>query len=109
VPRVANQRSTFIKYAMRDAWDFALASVAVAFVNDGGRARDCRIVLGGVAPTPWRRHAAEQEIEGKALTSANIESAARAAVAGAEPLAHNEYKIGLVRKLVRTALTELAA
>jgi xanthine dehydrogenase YagS FAD-binding subunit len=108
-PRVAQQRSVFIKYAMRNAWDFALASVAVALVSEGGRARDCRIVLGGVAPTPWRSRAAEQEIEGKALSEANIESAARTAVAAAEPLAHNEYKIGLVRKLVRTALMELAS
>ena len=37
-----------------------------------------------------------------------VESAAQAAVAVARPLAHNEYKVALVTKLVRAALTELA-
>jgi xanthine dehydrogenase YagS FAD-binding subunit len=109
VPKRANQRSTFIKYAMRSSWDFALASVAVAFIADGNTCRDARIVLGGVAPVPWRSATAEREIEGKPLSPANIESAARAAIAGADPLAHNDYKLGLVKKLVRTALTELAS
>jgi xanthine dehydrogenase YagS FAD-binding subunit len=109
IPRRANQRSTFIKYAMRQSWDFALASVAVAFKTEAGRCRDCRIVLGGIAPTPWRSFTAEQEVEGRPLIAANIESAAHAATTGAKPLKHNEYKLGLVKKLVRTALTELSA
>ncbi len=109
IPRPANQRSTFIKYAMRQSWDFALASVAIVFRAEAGRCRDCRIVLGGIAPTPWRSFTAEQEIEGKPLVTINIESAARAAIASANPLKHNEYKLGLVKKLVRTALMELSA
>lgn len=109
VPIVANQRSTFLKYAMRGSWDFALASVAVAYTADAGKVRDVRIVLGAVAPVPWRSREAEQELEGKALTDSNVESAARAATAGAQPLEHNRYKVALVRKLVRTALKELSA
>lgn len=109
VPLRQGQRSTFIKYAMRNAWDFALASVAVALRMENGAARDVRIVLGGVAPTPWRSAAAEREVEGKPLTATNIEAAARAATEGARPLQHNEYKVALVRKLVREALTELTA
>ena len=109
VPRRTNQRSTFLKYAMRQSWDFALASVAAVLTVDAGRCRDCRIVLGGIAPTPWRSFTAEQEIEGKPLVATNIEGAARAAIAGAKPLKYNEYKLGLVKKLVRSALTELSA
>ena len=109
VPLETNQRSTFLKYAMRNSWDFALASVAVAFTADAGKVRDVRVVLGGVAPIPWRSEAAERELEGKPLTDANIESTAQAATQGAQPLQHNRYKIALVRKLVRTALKELAS
>lgn len=108
IPLRAGTRSTFIKYAMRQSWDFALASVAAALRIDGGVAREVRIVLGGVAPIPWRSADAEQALEGKALDRMTIESAARAAVAAARPLAHNEYKVALVTKLVRAALTELA-
>ena len=107
VPVRAGTRSTFIKYAMRNAWDFAIASVAAAVRIDSGAARDVRIVLGGVAPTPWRSDAAEQEVEGRPLDQTTIEAAARASIADAHPLAHNEYKIALVKKLVREALTEL--
>jgi xanthine dehydrogenase YagS FAD-binding subunit len=108
VPVRAGTRSTFIKYAMRNAWDFAIASVGAALRVEGGIVRNVRIVLGGVAPVPWRSLAAEQEIQGKQLDATTIESAARAAITGADPLAHNEYKIPLVKKLVRSALTELA-
>jgi xanthine dehydrogenase YagS FAD-binding subunit len=108
VPVRTGVRSTFIKYAMRHSWDFAIASVAVAVRMDAGLARDVRIVLGGVAPIPWRNGDAEREAEGKRLDQTTIESAARAAIAGAQPLAGNEYKVPLVKKLVRSALTELA-
>jgi hypothetical protein len=43
------------------------------------------------------------------VTDAVIHKAARAAVRGAEPLAMNEYKVGLVQKLVTEALQELRA
>lgn len=108
IPFRANQRSTFVKYAMRQSWDLALAIVAVVFTPDEDRCRDCRIVLGGVAPTPWRSFSAEIEIEGKPLVAAYIDKAARAAIADAHPLKHNEYKLGLVKKLVRTALAEFS-
>lgn len=84
-----------IKYAMRQSWDFALASAAVVLTSEAGRCRNCRIVLGGVAPTPWRSFLAEREVEGKLLVTTNIEGAAAAAVADAKPLKHQEYKLGL--------------
>jgi xanthine dehydrogenase YagS FAD-binding subunit len=104
----AQRRSTFIKYAQRNAWDFAIASVAVALDREGDQARNVRIVLGAVAPIPWRSFATERAIEGRQLTADSIETASRAATEGAEALAWNEYKIPLVRKLVRAALTELS-
>ena len=108
VPVRADTRSTFIKYAMRNSWDFALASVGAALRLDGGVVRDARLVLGGVAPVPWRSLLAEQTVEADRLTPQTIEAAAQAAIAEARPLAHNEYKVALVKKLVRTALMELA-
>ncbi len=80
IPLRANQRSTFIKYAVRNSWHFAIASVAVALEREGDGARNVRIVLGAVAPVPWRSFPAEAAIEGKALTSINMEDAAYAAV-----------------------------
>ena len=108
VPARKGRRSAFIKYAQRAAWDFAIASVAVALTMEGGLAREVRIVLGGVAPIPWRSTAAEEMVESRAITPASIEAAARAAITGALPLDGNEYKVPLVRKLVREALSQVA-
>ncbi|HEU0196481.1 MAG TPA: FAD binding domain-containing protein, partial [Nevskiaceae bacterium] len=108
-PVVAGRRSHFIKETVRNAWDFARGSVAVALTLKGGRAHDVRIVLGAVAAIPWRSTAAERIVEGAVLNDATIEKAVEASVAGAEPLKYNGYKIGITRKLVRQALTEIVA
>jgi xanthine dehydrogenase YagS FAD-binding subunit len=100
--------SVFIKYAMRNSFDFALASVAVFLDRDGRRANRCRIALGGVAATPYRPRDAERVVAGNILTDDVIRQAGRAAVNGAEPLALNAYKVALVEKLVIEALQELS-
>jgi xanthine dehydrogenase YagS FAD-binding subunit len=104
-----DQRSRFIKEAVRNAWDFARASVAVSLELRGGRAHNVRIVLGGVAAVPWRNEPAERVVEGSRVDTATIEKAVTVAVEGAAPLKYNEYKVGLTRKLVRQALTEIMA
>jgi xanthine dehydrogenase YagS FAD-binding subunit len=101
--------SVFIKYAMRNSFDFALASIAVFLDRDGRRVSRCRIALGAVAATPYRPRDAERVVAGNLLTDAVIHEAARAAVHGAEPLALNAYKVELVQKLVADALQELSA
>jgi xanthine dehydrogenase YagS FAD-binding subunit len=108
IPLKAARRSTFIKAARRGAGDFALASVAVALVLRNGIASDCRLVLGGVAPIPWRSTSAEDHLDGQALTKKVIDAAAVAAVSGARALTGNEYKVPLVKKLVVQALETLA-
>ncbi len=100
-------RSAFRKAAMRESWDFALASAAVYVEMEGEVCREARVVLGAVAPVPWRAPEAENALRGGKLKD-RLEDAARAAVAGAEPLPHNGYKIGLVKGLVREALQEIA-
>jgi xanthine dehydrogenase YagS FAD-binding subunit len=100
-------RSAFRKAAMRESWDFALASAAVYVEMEGEVCREARVVLGAVAPVPWRAREAENALRRGKLKD-RLEDAARAAVAGAEPLPHNGYKIGLVKGLVREALQEIA-
>jgi xanthine dehydrogenase YagS FAD-binding subunit len=101
--------SVFIKFAMRNSFDFALASVCVFLDRDGRRVHRCRIALGGVAATPYRPLHAEQVVAGNLLTDEVIHEAGRAAVRGAKPLELNAYKVALVEKLVIEALQELSA
>ena len=110
VPKPAmSTRSTYLKFREKQSLDFAISSVAAVLRMDGNTVRDARIILGGVAPTPWRVQAAEAQLRGQQLTSQRIDEAAEAAVAGAEPLSENRYKITLTRNLVRRALTTLSA
>ncbi len=102
--QLENRRSTYLKAMDRKVWSFALVGVAaVAEVSDG-RVDDVRIVLGGVAPIPWRVEAAEALLRGETITDERLDQAAEAAVANAQPLQNNGYKVPLARQLVRRAL-----
>src|SRR5205823_1310609 len=66
-PLPAGSRSTYLKAMDRKVWAFALVSVAAVLrVRKGGRRIErARLVLGGVAPVPWRATGAEQELVGE--------------------------------------------
>jgi xanthine dehydrogenase YagS FAD-binding subunit len=101
-------RGTYLKAMDRAAWAFALASAAAQLVVRAGRVERARLVLGGVAPVPWRVREAETLLEGQTLTPELAARAAERAVADAAPLAHNAYKVPLARELARRALLEAA-
>jgi xanthine dehydrogenase YagS FAD-binding subunit len=102
-------RSTYLKFKERESLDFALASAAVAVQIVNGTVRDARIVLGGVAPIPWRVPAAEKFVTGKTLAPDVLAETAKIALAEAKPLEKNAYKVPLAQTLVRRALAKAAA
>jgi xanthine dehydrogenase YagS FAD-binding subunit len=104
----AGTRSTYIKFKERSSYDFALASVALVARLEGGVIRDARLVLGGVAPVPWRSTKAEAALVGKKPDEAAGLAAAELALEGAEALEHNGYKIPLAKALVVRAVQSLA-
>jgi xanthine dehydrogenase YagS FAD-binding subunit len=106
---MSSWRSTYLKVRERGAFDFALAAVALAVHLEEGKIRNVRLTLGGVAPRPWRVPAAEQVLLGNAPGEALFAAAAEAALAGAEPLAHNAYKIPMTKGLVQKALRKLTS
>lgn len=101
-------RTSYRKVRVRQAWDFALAGLALALVFRGDKVELGRAVLSGAAPIPWRSKPAEQVIIGQRLDAKTAEKAAEAAVKDAQPLDHNEYKIPLFRAIVQEELTRLA-
>ena len=99
--------STYLKFKERESLDFALASVAAAVQLGPDRAvRDARLVLGGVAPIPWRVPAAEKYLVGKQLSADVLAETAKIALAEAKPLEKNAYKVPLAQTLVRRALAK---
>jgi xanthine dehydrogenase YagS FAD-binding subunit len=102
-------RSTYLKFKERESLDFALASVAAAVELGAGKTvRQARVVLGGVAPIPWRATKADEFLAGKSLSADTLAEAARLALDGAQPLEKNAYKVPLAQTLVRRALAKAA-
>jgi xanthine dehydrogenase YagS FAD-binding subunit len=101
--------SSYLKFKERDSMDFAMAAVAAAVALQPNKTiKEARIVLGGVAPIPWRVPQAEQFLAGKALSENVLNETATLALKGAQPLAKNAYKIPLTQTLIRRALTQAA-
>jgi xanthine dehydrogenase YagS FAD-binding subunit len=104
----AGTRSTYLKFKERGSFDFALASVALALTFQGAEVSRARLVLGGVAPIPWRSPDAEKALVGRAMDESSWKAAAEAALLEADPLEHNAYKVPLAKGLIRRALQALA-
>ena len=98
----------FEKIRDRKSWDFSLASVASVLRVDGGVVRDARIVVNGVAPYPVRSDAAERVARGRSPDDETGQIAGEAAVEGARALRHNDYKIALMRNLVKRSVRDAA-
>jgi len=94
----------FEKVRDRQVWDFALVNIAAAMNVSGSTINDARMVVNGVAATPFRLNAVEAFIKGKARDKATADQAADMAVEGAVPLQHNAYKIPLMKALVKRAI-----
>lgn len=105
----AGTKSTYLKAMDRKVWAFALVGVAAIARIENGLIRESRIVLSGVAPTPWRAAEAEMVLAGQSPGEELFQRAASAALAGARPLAKNGYKIPLADALIRRALSTVTA
>jgi aerobic carbon-monoxide dehydrogenase medium subunit len=105
-----NASGVYLKHAISTE-DLAIAGVAVVLVPDeqqSSKAREIRIALGGVAPTPFRATKAEGVLRDAQLDDAAIRQAAEVAASEADPMTdpHGsaEYRRKMVKVLVRRAL-----
>jgi xanthine dehydrogenase YagS FAD-binding subunit len=105
VPAHAGEwRSTYLKFKERSSFDWALAAVALVARIDGGKIAEGRLVLGGVAPIPWRAAKAEKLLVGRSIDDALAREVGVAALADAVPLSGNAYKVPLTKGLIVKAL-----
>jgi xanthine dehydrogenase YagS FAD-binding subunit len=92
------------KLMQREAWDFALVSIAGCRRPNG----DVRIALGGVAPRPWRVNSSvEEDVSSGGLDEDTIATLAERALYDAKPLSKNGYKVELAQALIRDAIREV--
>lgn len=92
----------------KEALDWPLAAAAVALKLNGDRVQSARVVLGHVAPVPWRAPDAEKVLSGKQITADVAVEAGKESVRQASPLSKNAYKVQLARVAVKRALLRAA-
>jgi xanthine dehydrogenase YagS FAD-binding subunit len=98
-------RSVYIEAREKQSYDWPLVSVAAVITVDHGRVvRNARVVIGAVAPIPWRSPEAEKVLAGARLDRDAATQAAEAALKPAAPLRDNGYKVAIAKVLVRRAI-----
>jgi xanthine dehydrogenase YagS FAD-binding subunit len=103
VPKAAwGPRSAYVELREKQSFDWPLVS-GCADLNDRAKPR---VLVGAVAPIPWRLAKIEMLIAGQALNDALIAKARAEAMKGAEPMSKNAYKVQLVGVAVERALRQ---
>ena len=99
------------RFSARECWDFPL--VTVAFVatlkKQTGAVEDCKIALGGVAPSPYRVTEAERIVKESGILPDSAERAGKSVAAECRALKMNDYKIRIACTLVQRAISGSAS
>ncbi len=96
LPAPMEGRHAYFKVRDRSSYAFALVSVALIHAPDGTG----RVALGGMAPRPWRRDAADAALpQGAAAVMAEL-------LDGARPTEENAYKLTLAERTLAALLAE---
>jgi len=103
----ASSKGIFLKVKERQAFDFAVVSVAVNLTLKNNVVADSRVVFGGIAPFPMRSAKAEAALKSKEVKG-SIPAACKACVDGAQPLSNNGYKVEATKGILEEALSLLA-
>jgi xanthine dehydrogenase YagS FAD-binding subunit len=99
---------TYLKIRDRLSYAFALVSVAVGLELDGGKIKEARFALGGVAHKPWRNAQAEALLAGRAADDKAFGQAADIVLRDAKGFGGNTFKIELARRAIVRALSQAA-
>jgi xanthine dehydrogenase YagS FAD-binding subunit len=99
---------SYLKIRDRLSYAFALVSVAAALELEGGRIKEARLALGGVAHKPWRNMEVETGLRGEAADRTTFAKAADLLLRDAKGFAHNTFKIELARRAIVRTLTQAA-
>jgi xanthine dehydrogenase YagS FAD-binding subunit len=108
LPPPGQTRNATYEVRFKQSHDWPLAMASVALTMQGQNVRAARIVMGAVAPVPWRSSAAESALAGKRLSEQVAMEAADAAVAAAKPMSGNAYKVQIARTAVKRAILKAA-
>src|SRR2546425_1915394 len=101
LPAPGSVRSGHYEVRYKASHDWPLAFTTVVLTMNGNRIGSARVVLGAVAPVPWRSKPAEAALAGKPLNEDTATLAAEAAVSEAKPMSGNAYKVQIAKTAVK--------
>ena len=108
LPAPGNVKSGHYEVRYKASHDWPLAFATVVLTMNGNRIGSARVVLGAVAPVPWRSKPAEAALAGKPLDEDTATLAAEAAVGEAKPMSRNAYKVQITKTAVKRAIMRAA-
>jgi xanthine dehydrogenase YagS FAD-binding subunit len=108
LPAPGGARNATYEVRFKQSHDWPLAMASVSLSMNGKTVRGARIVMGAVAPVPWRSAPAEASLTGKTISEEAAMAAADAAVTGAKPMTQNAYKVQIARTAVKRAIMKAA-
>jgi xanthine dehydrogenase YagS FAD-binding subunit len=108
LPAPGAVKSGHYEVRYKESHDWPIAFATVLLTMNGATVQSARVVMGAVAPIPWRSPAAEQALAGKAINEETAAAAADAALKDARPLSQNAYKVDVAKVAVKRAILRAA-
>jgi len=106
LPPPGNVKHGHYEVRFRASHDWPIAFATVVLAMNGNRVGSARVVMGAVAPVPWRAQAAEQALAGKTIDEQTATQAAEAALTGSKPMSQNGYKVQVAKTAVKRAILQ---
>jgi xanthine dehydrogenase YagS FAD-binding subunit len=108
LPPPRGSSTAYYEVRQKDGFDWPLATATVSFQKEHNRVTNASVVLGHVAPVPWRSKEAEASLIGKVIDEQVASDASSAALESARNLGQNGYKIQIARVALKRAILEAA-
>jgi len=106
LPAPGNVKTGHYEVRYKQSHDWPIAFATVVLTMNGSNIGSARVVMGAVAPVPWRAQAAEQALAGKPIDERSAAAAAEAALQGARPMSQNGYKVQVAKTAVKRAVLQ---
>ena len=108
LPPPGNVKTGHYEVRYKASHDWPLVFTTVVLAMNGATIQSARVVLGAVAPVPWRSKPAEEALTGKPLNETTAAAAGEAAVSEAAPMSGNAYKVQIAKTAVKRAVMNAA-
>jgi len=105
-PPVPSLSSAYYEVRQKHGFDWPAATATVSIMTKRKKVTSASVVLGHVAPLPWRSKEAETVLIGKTIDEGVASEVCKAALQSAKDLGQNGYKIQIARVALKRAILQ---